>query len=107
MKSVIQRNSHWAHPDALLLVMLTDKNLPTRERAVSAVLQCRLREDTPGHVRLFHLPDVQWESADYTQVIDWERETISEPPITLTMSSETSSTPLSAFQPTQSIHKLN
>ena len=81
VKPVIQYNSHWAYPDALFLAMLTDKNLPTSERGVSAVLQCRLREDTPGQVRLFHLTDVQWESADYTQVIDWECETISEPPI--------------------------
>ena len=44
-----------------------------------------------GHtrqVRLFHLATVQWEPADYTQIIDWERQTVSEPPITLTMTDD-------------------
>ena len=89
--------------------MLTDESLLARERAVSAVLQCRLREDTPGQVRPFHLAAVQWEPADYTQIIDWERETISKPPITLTMTDDDIRdivhTPLSV-QLTQCIHKL-
>ena len=88
VKPVIQRNSYWTHPEALLLAMLTDESLPSRERALSAVLQCRLREDTPEQVRPFHLPAVRWEPADYTQIIDLEREPISEPPITLTMSDD-------------------
>ena len=69
-----QRSSYCrAHPEVLLLAMLTDESLPTGERAASAVLQCRLREDTPGQVRPFHLSAVQWGPADYTQIIDWER----------------------------------
>ena len=88
LKPVIQRSSYWAHPEVLLLAMLTDESLPTRERAMPLVLQCRLREDTPGQVRPFHLAAVQWEPADYTQIIDWERETVSKPPISLTMTDD-------------------
>ena len=93
VKPVIQRNSYWAHPEALArgargTCHAYVQEPANRERAVSAVLQCRLREDTSGQVRPFHLPTVQWEPADYTQITDWERETISEPPITLTMSDD-------------------
>ena len=36
---------------------------------------------------MFHLAAIQWEPA-YTQIIDWGRETVSKPPITLTMSDD-------------------
>ena len=110
LKPVIQRSSYWAHPKVLLLAMLTDESLPTRERAMSMVLQCRFREDNkPGQVRPSHLAAVQCEPADSTQIIDWERETASKPPITLTMTEygirDIVHTPLSV-QLTQCIHKL-
>ena len=41
-----------------------------------------------GHtrqVRPFHLAAVQWEPANHTQIMDWGRDTVSKPPITLTM----------------------
>ena len=105
----MQRSSYWAHPEVLLIAMLMDESLPTRERAMSLVLQCRLREVTPGQGRPFNLATVQWEPADYTQIIDWGRETVSKPPITLTMSDDDIRdivhTPLSV-QLTQCIHKL-
>ena len=75
---VIQRNCFFAHPDNLLLAMLTDDDRDIRELASNRILKARnIRRNT---LRQFHLPVIKFDSESYTDMINWP-ENISEPPI--------------------------
>lgn len=75
---VIQRNSYFAHPENLLLAMLTDPQQHIRKLAARRILKAR-RNKSNG-LRLFQVPSLNFNASSYTDLIEWN-ENITEPPI--------------------------
>ena len=79
---VIQRNAYFGHPENLLLSMITDARPHIRELGVHRIMKAR-KEAKPGTVRVFKVPTLNFEAEDYTSMIDWHKEPITEPPVTM------------------------
>ncbi|GBO27641.1 hypothetical protein AVEN_167744-1 [Araneus ventricosus] len=78
---VICRNSFFAHPDNILLCMLKDERPHIRELAARRIIKSRESSSNVKSVRPFLPPKLNFEAADYTQMIDWSSITITSPPI--------------------------
>ena len=83
-KNNIARNAYWAHPECLLLSMLTDSSEQVRSVAVDKILSIR---EVRGHgdksTRKFLIPELRFDAADYTDMIDWSSEALYEPCLTV------------------------
>lgn len=79
---VIQRNGYYAHPENILLSMLTDDRQYVRELGLRRILKVR-KNKTQGNLnqRKFKIPKIVFDSKDYIDMINWKDEIISEPPI--------------------------
>lgn len=82
---VIQRNAYFAHPENLLLAMLTDFQPHIRELAARRILKARSAK--PKRLRLFQLPEVNFNASTYYDLLDWQ-ENITEPPILKSVTEE-------------------
>lgn len=82
---VIQRNSYFAHPENLLLAMLTDPQQHIRELAVHRILKSR--SATSKQLPLFQIPTINFNASSYFDLLNWE-ETITEPPILKSVNEE-------------------
>ena len=85
---VIQRNGFFGHPENLLLGMITDARPHIREVGVSRIVKARKKAE-PYTVRVFKVPTLNFEADDYTSMIDWRKEPITEPPVTKEIDDET------------------
>lgn len=83
---VIARNAYFAHPENLLLAMLTDDKQHVRELGLRRILKAR-EVKTKG-IRQFKLPSLNFDAADYINLIDWQNIKVTEPPITSNISTE-------------------
>lgn len=83
IKKVIQDNGYFAHPENILIAMLTDTRNHIRELAVKRILQSR-QNDVPH--RIFRIPKINFNAEDYIDLIDWSACVVTEPPLTLNMS---------------------
>ena len=81
IRPVMQRNAYWVHPEAVLLAMVADSDAAVRSRAVGAIQQCRQQPPREG-VRPFKLAVINFGAAHYTELLEWEQELITEPPLT-------------------------
>ncbi|KAF0287669.1 hypothetical protein FJT64_013938 [Amphibalanus amphitrite] len=81
---VIQRNAFWCHPEAVLLGMTADQDPHVRERAVQVIMECR--QKPREQVRPYVLPKVNFSASNFTELLDWSAEDITEPPLTMTLS---------------------
>ena len=62
--------------------MLTDNDLQIRNLAIQQISKARQNSSNfEGQVRPYIKPNVNFEATNYTELIDWEKETITEPPI--------------------------
>ena len=80
VKPVMQRNAYWAHPEAVLLAMVADSDAAVRAQAVRQIGLCRQRPQEV--VRPYKLPSINFAATDYTKLLDWVKETVTEPPLT-------------------------
>lgn len=78
---VISRNSFFAHPENLLLCMLMDERSHIRELAAQHIIKSRESSSNIKSVRVFLPPKLNFEAADYTEMIDWASVNITSPPI--------------------------
>ena len=88
---VIQRNSFFTHPENLLISMITDDRKHICELGIRRILKARhhLQSFSTGQaVRQFQLPRLNFASEDYTEMIDWAIENVTEPPLTFNLSSQ-------------------
>ena len=73
---VIQHNSYFAHPENLLLSMMTDDRPHIRELALRRILKARDQSKRKG-VRQFTVPPINFDKtvqsklSIYTTMIDW------------------------------------
>lgn len=77
---VIQRNAYFAHPENLLLSMLSDKNKTVRELAAKRILKARNSPHTGNLPRVFEVPQINFDANEYIDLIDWQQNFF-DPPI--------------------------
>lgn len=82
VQSVIQNNAYWAHPENLLTAMLADPDGEKRKMAAMRIKKCRSKQKYSKSVRVFHLPTLNFNADDYTDLISWDDNEITEPPVT-------------------------
>lgn len=78
---VIQRNAYFAHPKNILLAILGDRGQTIRERVVNLILQTRNNNVSSTEVRVFNVPSLNMNAKDYTDMIDWAKIEVTEPPL--------------------------
>jgi hypothetical protein len=84
---VLKRNAFFAHPENLLLSMLSDDQKHVRELAGRRILKARAVPYS-GQLRLFEVPEINMNATSYIELIDWQQR-YSPPPILSNVSSET------------------
>ena len=63
LREVIQRNAYWAHPENLILDMLSDENKDIRVQAIRQIMTAR--ENKRGKataVRQFWIPNIKFDA---------------------------------------------
>jgi len=76
---VLKRNGFFAHPENLLLSMITDEKIHVRELGLRRILKARSQQ--PVGVRKFTVPALNYDSANYIEMIDWQSIALTEPPL--------------------------
>lgn len=82
---VIQRNGYFAHPENILLAMISDERQHIRELGIRRILKARTQAKGK-QVRLFNIPKINFNADDYYGLVDWTR--VTEPPLTMHISDE-------------------
>ena len=83
VKPYVSRNAYNAHPENLLIAMLDDSDDAIREKAVNIIKDIRATKQPPTRpVRAFSVPKLNYDADNYHTMIDWESETLTEPPLT-------------------------
>ena len=82
----IERNCFFAHPENLLLTMLTDERKEIRELAARRVKAARLVR--PKDVRKFVLPTVNVTADNYDELVNWQDYQRTEPPMMMNITNE-------------------
>lgn len=77
--AAIQRNAYFAHPENLLLCMVVDSRRHIRELAIRRILKAR-NSKKHNHVRIFKIPEINFDCSDYSEMIDWQNVEVTEPP---------------------------
>ena len=68
--------------------MLTDTDEKVREMAVDKIMAIRGESESgDNNTRKFIIPNLQFQAAKYTEMIDWAAETVHEPTLTTSLSS--------------------
>jgi len=89
IKPVIQRNGYWAHPEALLVAMTSDSDQAVRAAAVQVIMQHRsIQAQHPSEVRPYKIPSINFDAETYVDMINWETELVTEPPLLADSSDE-------------------
>jgi hypothetical protein len=79
---VLQRNNYFCHPENLLLAMLISTDEIIRDFAIEKILKARDSVSKfEGQVRPYIKPQVNFEASNFTELIDWDKEEITEPPL--------------------------
>lgn len=76
---VIQRNGYFAHPENILLAMITDERKHIRELAARRILKARSMSH-PSTSRLLQVPLINFNATSYIDLINWQ-ENLTEPPL--------------------------
>ena len=90
VKPYVSRSAYYAHPENLLVAMLDDEDKSVRKVAVKVILNIRNGSPTTSTrpVRTFRTPTLVYEANSYHEMINWQNETLSEPPLTYSLSNE-------------------
>ena len=93
---VFQRGfGNWAHSEQLLLACLSSDDADIRSRAVAKIIQIRdsvgmepKKKKKKVGVRIFKIPTFIFNAKDFTSMINWEDEQMTEPPYTMQFNNE-------------------
>ena len=78
---VIQRNAFYAHSENMLLSMVNDVEGSNRELGWRRIKKARAT-DKGKTVRTFRIPKLNFDATSYIDMINWQEENITEPPLT-------------------------
>lgn len=82
VKPYVSRNAYFAHSENVLLAMLADSSRDKRETAVRRILQARRQSADNKTVRIFRVPNLNFDATDWDDIINWSDAEIHEPPLT-------------------------
>lgn len=85
--AVLQTNGYFAHPENVLLAMITDQCPDIRILGWRRIKKAR-QISKKKSIRAFVVPEIDFEADSYFQMIDWSSITLTEPPLTTTITSE-------------------
>ncbi|GBL78879.1 hypothetical protein AVEN_48860-1 [Araneus ventricosus] len=81
---VFSNNAYFSHPEHLFLTMLHDSRKHIQELAVRRILGAREKNTkNSGGLRLYKLSELNFEAADYIDLIYWSNCVVTEPPLTM------------------------
>ena len=86
VNAVLHRNGYFAHPENLLLAMITDERKHIRELGLRRILKARTELTARIPVRVFTVPEINYNAEDYTELINWQSCNVTEPPLTVNIS---------------------
>ena len=75
---VIQCNVYFAHPENILLCMITDNSETIRKLGMRHILRARLKK---YGIRKFVILLLNFSATSYTNFIDWQNVNLTEPPL--------------------------
>ena len=82
---VIQRNSYFAHPENVILAMITDHQPHIRELRFRKVMNARVLKQS-RQIRKFKVSaKLNFDATKYYDIIDWNDVVTTEPPVIKTM----------------------
>jgi len=76
---VIQRNGYFAHPENILLAMITDEQELIKQLGLRRLLKARKQQ--PRGIRKFAIPPINFNAESYVELINWMDLTITAPPL--------------------------
>ena len=84
VRSTVEPNAYFAHPENLLVAMVSDSYGPVLDQGVSRLLAARKQElgATASKRRQFRVPALNWEAQSYPSMIKWEEVNVTEPSVT-------------------------
>lgn len=71
---VIQRNGFYAHPENIILSMMSEKRPHVRKLGLLCIMKARGMKSSTAGIRQFKIPVLNFESSssDYIDMIDWQ-----------------------------------
>ncbi|KAF0705713.1 Uncharacterized protein FWK35_00035610 [Aphis craccivora] len=78
---VIKRNAYFGSIENILICMLFDDREDIRKLAVTKIIEAR-KNNEEGTIRCFQIPLLNFNANDYFELINWENNQVTEPPIT-------------------------
>ncbi|KAK0067238.1 hypothetical protein Bpfe_003336 [Biomphalaria pfeifferi] len=76
---VIQRNAYFAHPENLLIAMVTDDRDHIKQLGLRRILKARQEQKTG--IRKFCIPRLNFDSTNYVDLINWQEAEETAPPL--------------------------
>lgn len=78
---VIKRNAYFGSIENILICMLFDDREDIRKIAVTKIIEAR-KNNEGSKIRCFQIPPLNFNANDYFELINWENNQVTEPPIT-------------------------
>ena len=85
MQKLLRENSYFAHPENIVISLLSDTREEVRRRGVLFILEAREKFDPQEHPRQFRPPKINFNTLSYEDMINWSDEQTFEPPLTIKM----------------------
>jgi len=87
---IISRNAYFAHLENLLLAMISDEQSHIRTLGLRRIMKARSMKPSGNGttIRQFKMPELNFNANDYSEIIDWQKCSLTEPPITVEISDE-------------------
>lgn len=83
---VVQRNGFFAHHENILLSMLVDSRSEVRHKAFLKI--CHIRQAPSVGIRKFVVPKINFQAKEYYNMVNWDKQKWTEPPLTSNLSIE-------------------
>ena len=83
---VIARNAYFAHPENVLLSMISDSRINVRQEAIDKIIQARINYSNNNNIRQFRVPTLNFQAEDYKDMVDMS--SVTPPPVLSHISSE-------------------
>ena len=88
---VISRNAYYARPENLFLAMISDDRPYIRTLGLRRIMKARSMTPSENEttIRKFLVSELNFNANDYSEIIDWQKCLLTEPPIAVEISDET------------------
>ena len=86
----LQNNGYFAHPENVIVAMLTDSRKTIRQLAIRRIMAARNKSNIAESacVRQFKIPKINFSATDYIDMILLQSINVTEPPVTMHLSEE-------------------